>query len=63
MAEVAPAYNVVLSEVGTAAGMLVAQAVAGTLVAHRIEAVVHKLLTEVGSMFHSSNSALPPATP
>ena len=47
MAEVAPAYNVALVEVGTAAGMLVAQAVAGTLVARRIEAVVHKLVAEV----------------
>jgi len=63
MVEVTPVYNVALAEVGAAAGMLVAQAVAGTLVARRIEAVVYKLLAEVGPMFPSSNSALLPATP
>jgi len=63
MAEVAPACNVALAEVGEAAGMLMALVVAGTLKAHKIVAVAHKLLAEVGLMSHSSDSALPPAMP
>ena len=57
MTGVAPAYNVALGEVGVVAGMLVAQAVAGTPVAHS------KLLEKVDLLIHSSNSAPPPATP